>query len=460
MKALAAAIVIAVLTGLAPPTAGREEREGPGIFVPPARGEGESLDSSPERKEEGKDTVVTVRGDRIVGHVAGIGPTGLLRLTSPCFDGEVHVRVDALDKVRFGGAARADEPDEVRLSNGDRIRGRLLSLTGDSVVIESEATGRISVPRRLTTGVELGAPSSSLLESDFAYDEMDPWVPKSGNWSIREERLTLQSSGSVSVISAPLKHDGPTTMEVDLVTGPTGLQYTSLVLSADDTTSTFGRGCVYGSFQGSRCTVGYVAANGSGRTLGHRSRPVGVGANQAVSLRLAFDPVERDVRMWLNDAVAYEGKVPADMGDGRFVMFAAQQPLAIESIRVYRGMESGGGAEDAEAPEEDGVRIVFVNGDKLSASAVTLVESGFELTTEHGTLVCPPENLSRIVFGKGGVEAPPEQAGDIVVTTNAGRLTLRIGSMDEDRLVGTSAAAGAIEIRRSALRSIRFPDSR
>ena len=46
--------------------------------------------------------------------------------------------------------------DEVDMQNGDRYSGKVLSVSADTVVLESEVLGKISVPRKKVAGLTLG----------------------------------------------------------------------------------------------------------------------------------------------------------------------------------------------------------------------------------------------------------------------------------------------------------------
>ena len=46
--------------------------------------------------------------------------------------------------------------DEVEMQNGDRYSGKVLSVSGDTVVLESEVLGKINVPRKKVASLTLG----------------------------------------------------------------------------------------------------------------------------------------------------------------------------------------------------------------------------------------------------------------------------------------------------------------
>lgn len=54
-------------------------------------------------------------------------------------------------------AATLLRADQVELQNGDRYTGKVLSITADTVVLESEVLGKINVPRKSVANLAFGA---------------------------------------------------------------------------------------------------------------------------------------------------------------------------------------------------------------------------------------------------------------------------------------------------------------
>ena len=52
------------------------------------------------------------------------------------------------------GALRADQ---VQMRNGDRYAGKVVSMTGDTIVLQSDVLGRITLPRGKVANINLGA---------------------------------------------------------------------------------------------------------------------------------------------------------------------------------------------------------------------------------------------------------------------------------------------------------------
>jgi hypothetical protein len=60
-------------------------------------------------------------------------------------------------------AAPVLRADRLDLQNGDRYFGRVISISGDSVVLESDVLGKITVPRKNVTGLLFGTNTAAMM---------------------------------------------------------------------------------------------------------------------------------------------------------------------------------------------------------------------------------------------------------------------------------------------------------
>jgi hypothetical protein len=427
--------------------------------VPKPRGSDETLDDPEEvASDEAADRVETALGDSIRGHVTAIDADGSVRISSPSFEGEVKVRRDAVTLVELVATAKGVTGDEIVLANGDRLLGELTELDEKELVVETAAAGPVRVPRKIVTRISTRRGGRWLLETDFA-SGMGPWKSRSGNWTIRGERLHLLSGGGNHTVAAPLDQDDAVTMEVDLRAGPSGLQYATLVVGASSQGGVFGTNAVYAMFGRNQCYMGFADASGNTRSLASPRIPSSTGPNQPAKLRLGVDFETLTAKAWLNGALVCETKFPKPSAAGKFVMIGSQQPLSISSVRVVRGLEDDAIETEVTEIEDDGALVVFANGDRLTAKDLRMTEEGLSVETGHGTLDCPLERVRRIVFPSAGIEKPEEREGDVRVETRGGRFTVKLVSMDGESLRGESAVFGEIAIARSHVRKIRFGES-
>ncbi len=96
-------------------------------------------------------TVLTRHSERIIANVINI-KGGKLTLTGPQFKGEVRILVSALNRVSpINQTIKSDGPDRVQLTNGDYLGGKITAITEDSVKLDHQAAGLMSVPRKMVS---------------------------------------------------------------------------------------------------------------------------------------------------------------------------------------------------------------------------------------------------------------------------------------------------------------------
>ena len=432
------------------------------IFVPQPKGAGDTLDDSkPAEGAERTDVVSTLVGDRILGSVVAIEADGKLHLTGPQFEGEVQVAVPALDGIVLKGGDKESGEDEVSLTNGDRVVGRLASIDAESIQMDTQAAGRLKISPKVVRSISLARAASVLAESNFASGSMEPWVTRGGDWSVSEGALICRNRGGGNTNALYVKLDQKEAVTV--VAKIQALEGNSvrcdLVVFSDaaeggPNEGRYGRNSIFAMFYGSEYYLQYVN-NGSTNSIVNRG--LGRQLTQG-TLRLAYDPSTGKARLWIdsNDLGTYD--IPTKPASGQFVMFNSQYPLKVEYLGVYRGIVAPSGEDDTGGgvAAEDTPVIQFANRDRVSASAISLADGEMSFTTSYGQMKCSARSVARIIFGKKGQEEPRRQNGDVRVRSAAGRMTFQFGQLTADSLIGKSDYLGEITVRRSAVREIKF----
>jgi hypothetical protein len=407
--------------------------------------------------------VATTAGDRFIGSVVAMPSGGPLRLTGPQFKTEVRIAADAIDSVILRGSDCETGGDEIGLTNGDRVRGTLSSITPDEVVIETVATGPLKVSRKIVRFVNLSGSDSVLLDSTFQAGRMEPWIPDGPAWSVADGRLvTSRRTGDATTLHAPLNQKDAVTM-VAKVASPDGRSavQADLVLfaTADSNGATlgrFGKGSVVATFRGATFYLMYTGPTGVNTMIGNRN--VGRVIKDG-ELRVAYDPATGKAHAWVDTADLGEYAFgPPKPTAGNFVIFNTYMPINVESLRVLRGVVPPAGQEEsaATAKADEGMRVDFANGDHLAAEDATLADGRLSVTTPYGPVQCPAGAVRYIFFDNRRLEEPRRRKDDVQVMASFGRLTLEFGGLTAEALFGQSDNLGPIKLQRGAVREIRF----
>ncbi len=427
-----------------------------GIFVPTPRGSGESLDASAQQsggKSSAPDVVLTTGGDRILGAIGMMKLDDMLTLSGPQFTDAVKVRSAAIAALEFGAGGKDAGGDEVLITNGDRLMGRIVSIGEDNVVLQAASEEPITISRRMISRLTFDGGSSILLKSGFGRGQMAPWaVLRGGNYSISEGRLVSNNSGSNYPIAAQLEQKEAITVIVKFRSLDRNGPYCSISMFVDSTDSQFGRNSVTAMFSGNS-HYAYYSNNGSTNQV--NSGNFGGRNMMEGEVRAAYDPATKTISMWVDSNKLGEWRVPHNVETGSHLMFTSQYYTSYESITVLKGIvppsESigGGGEEKREV-------VVFRNKDRMAVDDLRLADGEFLLKSTYGELKCPANTVTTISMRTDGAEKPRMRKGDVRVTTPAGQITLQFKGLTDEFLIGESDAFGEVKLLREGIRRIDF----
>ncbi len=396
------------------------------------------------------DAVLTKRADRLLGRVVGIAD-GRVRLAGPQFAGEVKVLLSDVDQVTLAPGNVPDGRDAVALANGDVIAGEVTGITADTVMVASDAAGPLAIARAAVSAVSFGRPGGSLADCDFGRGAMGPWRIVSGKWQVQDGFLVgANGSGSQCMLGAPLDQAGPVTMEATwepLEGLPVCL---IMVMFSETTTDLLGVNSVYANVFNDLANVGWCRDRGSNTIGNDRRGPLPRGQNV---MRFSFDPASKKARIWLNGNLAAEADVPQGPASGKQVMVGAPYGCRIKSVSVTGGAPAGPAVPPAGA---DADRVVFANGDQVSARSVALANGTLAVATDFGELNSPVAKVASVAFRVAVQPGPRPRTGEVLVQTRTGRLTLRLESLGDAGLVGASDCLGRVTVKRQAIRAIKF----
>jgi hypothetical protein len=175
---------------------------------------------------------------------------------------------------------------------------------------------------------------------------------------------------------------------------------------------------------------------------------------RSVRLGCSYDPKAGALRAWQDD----QAQGPVTSGrpapkDGRYIVFVAFSPVAVERLRVRPGV-----APAASAPPEPAagsVRVVLTDGKQITAQSVALADGRFSLQIGGDEPQLESGQVASIRFPAPNGK-PSEGAEAVRVVTSDGRFTLSACTLSQERLMGQSEILGALSIPRERVRSIQF----
>lgn len=397
-------------------------------------------------------SMTTIDGATTRCTVKSIEPDGRIRITAPWLAEEAFARTSSLDQITFPGTSSETGGHCVFIVNGDAIVGRLSGIGADAVTLESDLMGTVRIPRRVITHITCSGAGGMLLDTDFTTGMMGPWKPVKGKWAVVDGRLVCQSGGGDSRIAARIDQEGPVTFEMHVAADINRRGY-AIVMFAESTREFGGERSLVAHFQYGRFLAMSVSPDGGQDDFAHSSsREMARGTERRI--RLAYDPAKATLSVWINKKKLDDYTVPNPPKAGKYLILQGERDMRIRYIR----MQPGTGSPEADPDEGSaaGDLILLANGDKFTASAMSLADGTIVARVASGELRFPAEHLRRLTMATGDKEHPRRNRGDVVARTMKGSVTLQLQQLTDDHLVGTSDYMGPVKIRRDALRRIQF----
>jgi len=346
-----------------------------------------------------------------------------------------------------------EAPDEVMLTNGDRLRGELESISEKDVVLKTKIAGTVKVERRFVSSVGLGGGALVLLENEFASGKMAPWQIQGGTWSVSDGKLVTNGSGSSNAVWAELAQDEAVTM-VATVEGKNGNEVRCyLHVFAEEPRERYGRNSVYAYVRSSQWQIGCFSPDRGTTTVASGNIEGGFPSG---TVRLSYDPKTGTAKLWLDKRLLGEGVIPTRPSKGKGVIFTSYYSSQISQIQVLRGVVAPSGVETLTEGESETDMVQFENRDRVSAENVRLSGGKFTIKTGYGELAVERNKVQSVAFRSKGLEKPRLMKGQVEVETTVGRMTVVFGELTGERLLGTSECWGNVSLQRETIRKIRF----
>ena len=261
------------------------------------------------------------------------------------------------------------------------------------------------------------------------------------------------------VLSVPLDQSGPVTFfaNVELPQAGAWLDCELFVYSDRPDLQNMHNGvCFHLKGNDSGCAV--VTPEAGVQNLG----AWGTGSQLVAKSRFQFQ-LQYDPQRWRDSAVAERRAEPGRHAGGPVPVHRRPEDRAIRAVR--REHAAGRLASPREPglvpPRKalpaalDSVQVMLLNGDTISAKAVTFAEGKFTIVTDFGNIEPELKRVQLVRFPRRAA-APPAQQAEATVQTTEGDFTLRSCVLADDRLTGQSDLFGPVSLQRDALRSIRF----
>ena len=451
--------------------------------------------------EQWRDVVSTLQGDRFTGAVLGIGADGWLHLNGPQFNGEVTLAASVVGHVEFAPARDEKAGPRVVLNNGDYVLGQVQSITADQTVIANPEIGTLTAPTASVSEILMDSASANYVDTGFDWGTLEPWLAVQGNWTLADGKATCtagpQGGAVLGVLAVPLEQKGPVTFYADIeLPQPGAWLDCELFVFSDRPDLQNMRRSVFFHLKGNDSGCAVVTPETGVQNLGSWGTGNQLVSKSRVQFQVQYNPNDGMIQPWLSDVPslgdtqAGQYRFTPGPKTGHYVMFVTHVPLSVRHLRVEPGMVA---PRKALSGAMDSVQVMLLNGDTISAKAVTFAEGKFTIVTDFGDIQPELKRVQLVRFPRrppsppaapttapspaptaapaaapttapavapttapAAAPTPAQLAETATVRTTEGSFTLYSCVLANDRFTGQSALLGSVSLQRDALRSIYF----
>jgi len=388
-----------------------------------------------------------------IGRSAG---DGCLSLTAPFLKQPGAVLLNGLDHVSIPTTQHEDDgPELVRLTNGDTIFGEV-EFDTDEIAVKTKGFGTLTLPMSIVRSIERVGKSPLLIATDFRrhIKGQDGWTYNRTQWIAKDTGLHSLSVGPMfGRIIHRVKHDGPVTFvaEVDGTTAKPFVFYMSLFMPEHPESLD----APWPKKEPQRLTVVFGAA--ACRILGNRSKDykgimvkTDALATCKGEVRVAWDPKESKIRVWVGEKLIIDDTVPHIPKTGQFVSLMASADVKILNARMYTGMRSPG----ATMQRPDVYCITMLNGSVVAATGFEIDEDQMLAETPGGEIRVPLDRIVHIAPPGKKAKIPATNAEDVRLHLTHSAITAKLESLTPEQAVVTTAWGAKITIPRAAISRI------
>jgi hypothetical protein len=420
------------------------------------RAEGDTPEKAPANRVV-EEALEFLNGDKLRGRLAGIEADGTVQWNHPEAKSVIQFNTRNLSKVSLdpnAGRGKNEDGFSVRLTNGNEIPGKLVSLDNENLTMTTWYAGTLTINRKMIASIRPLRAGNLLYEGPVSIDE---WTTGRGGagkgWQYRDGSLVSSRPG---LIGRDMKLPEMAKIDFELSwSGNLGL----LVSLYAPNVESYSSNCYL-----LQMNAGYIYLNRSSNRGGQNN----LGQTQVDELSrknktrvgLRINKEQKTIALLLDGVLAKQWRDPGEFaGTGGGLAFYAQGQGAMTISRLqiteWDGRMDDAGATDGPGPEQD--TISLVNRDKVSGTIEKISDGKLFLKSAFAPLEVPLERLDRIEMAGQKIDAGKEEEGMVRIgLPNEGNILVKVDRMTRDRAVVTSPAFGKAEMRPEAFRSIEF----
>lgn len=421
-----------------------------GIHIP---GPGDSTNGESAALE----TVTFLNKDQLHGSLLSIDQSSGVHWQCPAARGPIIFKTGEVAEIKLDGqkpANAAASSQRIGLTNGDEFPGNIVSLDGNTLVLDTWYAGKLSIPRAMLRSIiPVSEANAVVYEGPTGLDGWSAGRTGVGrSWSYRDGALIGTNYGTIGRdVSLPDK----SALEFDLVLR--GNSQFSVGVYSD-------RSDGFGNCYMLTLSAGYIEMQRFSRTGGSSdlgsAQMENVMRHDKTHIEIRTDKEKKSIWLLIDGKVIKEWNDPAEFnGEGGNIIFSCQPGtyVRLTEIKVSKwdGKFDESMSPDAEN-DEDAVQLA--NEDRVSGHLEAIQDGKAKLSSAYAELSIPLDRIEHVDFATAHEDkAKPDPSDVRAYFPEGGSVTMQLNQWDATKgSEGSSANFGKASFSPGAFARILF----
>jgi hypothetical protein len=412
-------------------------------------------DSSEKVTSEMKfDELQFLNGDRLRGDLGAVSFKDGLVWKSPYAFKDIMFKLDSVKEVllKKNNKASQAKSEIIYLVNGDSLKGKIVSLGKDELLLSTSYGGELKIGRNTIKEIVCG------LGDKIIYDgpvDLKNWKVQSryGKIKIEDEVMTLPNQ---AFCGNDVKI--PDRAKIEFVLGE-NINQASVFLYMDDLQRYRGNCYVLSISRGYINMQRYTQNRGS-NNIGQCQTQLLNNANKKNRFTLLVDKKKKTFALFINGKLVKQFSDTVDFdGKGTGLGFYNQSGMSLEISKIqvsdWDGRMPALSSGDAENLKDT---VIFINDDKVSGKLESISNGKVIFKTEFAPLTVPIERIKCLRTPQKKTDEKPEKINNQIKLffTNDDFVTISLDRIDNGEVLGESRGFGKVKFKLSAFKKILF----
>ncbi len=437
-----------------------QEEKATAINVPAPESETPSENDGLGKMEK----VLFLGGDVLGGNLIKVSSKDGLLWRHHDVEAPINFSLQNLREVKLGKcSAKKGEFTNVSLTNGDVIKGNVVSLDDEMLTLDTWFGGQINIKRCMVANI---APGKVAVRSAYeGPNRLDEWTvsgDKKG-WSFKNGALYNRDGSSAAIhrkIELPekfffnftLKTKNSRSFELAVASDSVdmGTSKNAYVFQVNDRW-----GSMYRYYKEE-----HSSGNHHISSINYNSNEV---ANE-VEYQVMVDRKSGFVVLVANNKII--GQATDNSGKksclGNNIVFRTRNSSKLKISNIRAGEWDGKLKLSDDEPKKAVVSdendiITFVNGDKIQGNLVNITAGFMNFKNEFGQMNVPVEKVAMVMMNKNGREEPRKREHDVTLIAGDGKsITINLEILNNGSVQGSSDAFGTVALDLAAFSRLKF----